>query len=238
MKVSIIMPVYNTPTEWLVASIKSILNQTHHDFEFIIINDASTSIEVSKVILDFKKIDNRIHLIELHDNCGLPACLNLGIEYASSNLIFRMDSDDISYPERIQKQLDFLDKNPEVDVLGAAMNYTAQINSEWGVSTRIISKPYIVNKEYAVKNHFLLIHPTVVFKKDKIQKIGGYNKNLRGLPEDFDLWVRCLQSNYIIRNLQEPVLTYRVNDKGLSNNFNSEASEFIHMLQKQIINLP
>lgn len=236
MKVSIVMSVYNTPTEWLKTSINSILNQTHKDFEFIIVDDGSTSNEVIDTILDFKKIDNRIHLIKLFDNSGIAACLNIGIEHASTNTIFRMDSDDISYPDRLEKQIDFLDKNPEIDVLGGAINYTAKMGDEWVFSTRVIDRPYLVDNNLAAKEHFLMVHPTVVFKKDKIQKIGGYDKKLKGLPEDFDLWIRCLSANYVLINQQEPVLTYRINDTGLSANFNKEASQFVHDLQKKIVN--
>ena len=113
-KISVIMPVYNTKEEYLREAIESILNQTFSDFEFIIINDGSTN-NVEDIILSYK--DERIVYIK-QENQGIVAALNNAWDKTCGEYIARMDSDDISMPDRFEKQIKFLEAKPEYSLVG------------------------------------------------------------------------------------------------------------------------
>ena len=113
-KVSVLMPVYNTKEEYLREAIESILNQTFTDFEFIIINDGSTN-NAEEVIKSYK--DSRIKYYR-QENHGLIYTLNYGLSLCNGEYIARMDSDDISLPFRFEKQIEVLDKNPNIGIVG------------------------------------------------------------------------------------------------------------------------
>lgn len=113
-KISVVMPVYNTKEEWLREAIESILNQSYKDFEFIIIDDGSDK-SIEPIVNSYN--DARIVLIR-QENQGIAKSLNYGFKISKGEYIARMDSDDISMPERFEKQVNFLDKNPQISVLG------------------------------------------------------------------------------------------------------------------------
>ena len=114
MKLSVIMPVYNTKEEFLREAVESILNQTYTDYELIIIDDGSTN-NVEEVINSYK--DKRIVYIR-QENTGIVGALNNGWNHAKGEYIARMDSDDVSYPDRFEKQAMFLDNNPDISLVG------------------------------------------------------------------------------------------------------------------------
>src|SRR3989338_10709157 len=117
-KISVIMSVYNG-MPYLPEAVKSILNQTYKNFEFIIIDDAST--DQSTKYLRFLK-DKRIKLIKNSKNLGLAASLNKALKFAKGEYIARMDADDISLPKRFEKQVKFFKKHPSVDICGTWVN--------------------------------------------------------------------------------------------------------------------
>ncbi len=131
--ISVILPVYNAD-RYLRAAIQSILDQTLSNFELIIINDGS--IDNSKAIVE-SFIDPRIIFIENPKNLGLIATLNKGLTLAKSNLVARMDADDIAFPERLQIQFDFLTQHPEVTLVGT----WSDIINEKGVHCKIHKNP-------------------------------------------------------------------------------------------------
>jgi len=105
VKISVVMPVYNTPDEWLKKAIDSILNQTYSNFEFIIIDDGSTN-NVPSILKEYQEKDNRIKVI-LGEHKGISAALNKGLKASRGEYIARMDGDDIAFPERFEKQVKF-----------------------------------------------------------------------------------------------------------------------------------
>ncbi|MDO5012825.1 MAG: glycosyltransferase family 2 protein, partial [Pseudomonadota bacterium] len=116
-RVSVLMPAYNSE-KYVAQAIESILNQTFTDFEFIIINDGSTD-DTPKIVREYAARDPRIKFIDNAQNQGLIAVLNQGLDLCTGEYIARMDSDDISHPERFQLQVEYLDANPNVGVIGA-----------------------------------------------------------------------------------------------------------------------
>ena len=109
--ISVIMSVYNEPLDWVQESIDSILQQTFGNFEFIIINDNPNNKELFDFLITNKIKDNRIIIINNDENIGLTKSLNKGLERAKGEYIARMDADDISLPERLEKQINFLNTN-------------------------------------------------------------------------------------------------------------------------------
>ena len=117
--VSIVLPVYNAE-KYVREAIESILNQTFTDYEFVIINDGSTD-GSEKIIQSFK--DKRIIYVKNEKNIGIVKTLNKGIEKAFGTYIVRMDADDVSVSDRVEKQVKFMDENPRISISGSWMKY-------------------------------------------------------------------------------------------------------------------
>lgn len=129
--VSVIMPVYN-PGRYLIESIESILNQTFYDFELIIVDDASTD-NSWKIIKSYSKKDSRIIAIKNKINLGVSLTSNIAISQAKGKFLARMDADDISTPNRLQKQVNFLIKNPKTVVVGGQCTIIDENNQTIGL---------------------------------------------------------------------------------------------------------
>jgi len=207
--ISVVMPVYNAE-DHLEESIESILSQSFENFEFIIIDDCSE--DNSKEIIDkYRSKDKRIKLLRNEENKGATYSINKGIKKAKGKYIARMDADDISKKERLEKQYEFMEENEEVAALGTkAWN----INEE-GEKTNKRNVPE-TNEE--IMNIITLmcpmIHPSVMLRKEKIEEVGLYNEDLRK-AQDYDLWFRLAAKGYKMHNLQERLLLYRL-EKGRS----------------------
>ncbi len=180
---SVLMPVYNGE-KYLREAVDSILNQTFTDFEFIIINDGSTDATES-IVLSYK--DNRIKYIKNSTNLGLIKTLNLGIELAKGNYIARMDADDISLPNRLKHQLEFMVINPEVGVCGC--NYNQLSNSIKKYHTAFYKHDEILG--YMLFNSSI-IHPSLIIKKSVLQHISPIFDSNYKHAEDFELWAKLI----------------------------------------------
>lgn len=203
-KITVLLPVYNCEP-YVKEAIDSILHQTFTDFEFLIIDDASTDSTVDII----KKIkDSRIKLIEKPVNTGYTNSLNLGLELAKGEYIARMDGDDISLPERFAKQVSFLDSNQDVILCGTCFSIID--------TNKIIMLP---EKNDEIKIAFLkgnnMAHPSVMIRNNKIKEHKLIYDLKKEPAEDYDLWVRILAIGKI-HNLQEILLNYRQHDTQVS----------------------
>lgn len=204
-KVSVVMPVYNTDETYLREAVESILNQTFTDFEFLIIDDGSTN-NAKDVIFSYP--DKRIKYVKNERNMGLIKTLNKGFGLASGEYIARMDSDDISLPVRFEKQVKFLDENPNVGVLGTWFQY---FPSNRIVETFTYSKDI---KECLLVNSNNIGHPTVMIRNSVIKEINAkYDENALYV-EDYALWL-ALIDKVDFANIPEILLKYRVHRKGI-----------------------
>ncbi|WET01226.1 glycosyltransferase family 2 protein [Flavobacterium sp. YJ01] len=203
-KITVIMPVYNCEL-YIADAVDSILNQTYNDFELLIIDDASTDSTVS-IIKNFN--DERIQLIEKPKNSGYTNSLNFGLQLAKGEYIARMDGDDISLPERFEKQINFLNSNKNIIVCGSLLNI---------IGTNHI-QPLPENHE-DIKIAFLkgnaMVHPSVMFRNVNDNNFSILYDTAKEPAEDFDLWVRLLSIGEL-HNLQEVLLNYRVHDAQVS----------------------
>lgn len=194
-KISVVMPVYNTKEEWLREAIESILNQTFADFEFIIINDGSTN-NAEEVILSYK--DKRIKYI-LQNNSGVSYSRNKGNLIAKGEYIAVMDSDDISLPNRFEKQVEFLDKNKDIAALGSWFEIFPE--------KQIIKHP-LFPKYLDLLKSCCIGHPTVMYRKSIFEQYNfKYDSNYK-IAHDYELWSRLIPF-VKIANLQEVLLKYR-----------------------------
>ena len=207
--VSVVMPVYNSE-KYIKEAIDSILAQTYSNFEFIIVYDKSTD-KTLDIIKSYQ--DKRIKIIN-GENKGLAAALNKGILSSKGKYIARMDSDDISLPERFEKQVACLNNNPEIGILGTK----AQI-----IENETITNKFFLEDFYKYKNHIFEIgivdvlntcvfcHPTVMFNKKILLKDNLFYDNSINGGEDQELWTRAvLKTKLAILN--ENLLQYRVHN--------------------------
>lgn len=211
-KISVVMSVYNGE-KFLKESVSSILNQTYRDFEFIIIDDGSTDSSL-EILRDFKKEDSRIKLVS-RENKGLTRSLNEGIKLAQGEYIARMDSDDISMPERFEKQIAFLEKNKDIALCGTwAINIDENGNEIGKYKTPIMSKE--IKKTILFHNPF--IHPSVMIRKEIINNIGVYNEKIK-YAQDYEYWLRVIKKNKVA-NLDDFLLKYRIGKKSMTRRSN------------------
>lgn len=197
-KVSVVMPVYNGQ-RYLRQVIDSILNQTFKDFEFIIINDGST--DSTKKILE-GYFDRRIVIIENQQNLGFTKSLNRGLKRARGEYIARQDADDISLPERLEKMVDFLDKNKDVGLLGASFIKIDEDGKEYETCL-LDTEDEQIRKRLLVDKHF----GHEMYRKICIEKVGFYRDVLYPC-EDYDLNLRIAEK-FKVANIREPLYKYR-----------------------------
>lgn len=198
-KVSVVMSVYNGE-KYLREAIDSVLNQTFKDFEFIIINDGSTD-ETQEILESYN--DSRIILIH-QKNMGLTKSLNKGIALAKGEYIARQDADDISMPERLEKQIEFLKHHKSIILLGTA----AQIIDEKGVHLYTTEYPCDYSSiRKAMKHNNYFIHGSVMFRRQYFFEVGGY-RELFFTAQDCDLWLRFIE-RFEAANLATPLYKKR-----------------------------
>ncbi len=206
-RISVLMPVYNAE-KYLKNAIDSILSQTNSDFEFIIIDDCSSDSSVS-IIESYS--DKRIVFLKNEQNSGVAVTLNRGLAVCQGEYVARMDSDDISRPERLEKQLQFLEKHPDVAVV------TCGVRTFCGEHTISDGGWTSIEPEKIKKDLFFscaLAHPTVMMRKEVINSLGGYVPEYNGL-EDYELWCRVIEKHKIA-SIGEVLFEYRVHEGQVS----------------------
>jgi glycosyltransferase involved in cell wall biosynthesis len=208
--VSVVMPVHNAE-KYLSQAIESILGQTFSDFEFIIVDDGST--DSSSVILErYQRQDKRIKVFS-QKNLGVTAARNTGCRMAKGKFIAVMDSDDISLPERLERQYRFLESHAEVGICGT----WAEIIDQNGREVTVYRLP----DESQVIKWFLnfgvnyLIHSSVMMRQEIVRKLGFYLSEMI-VCEDYYLWVRASRVTQMA-NIPEILTRYRKWEGGISN---------------------
>ena len=194
--VSVLIPIFNTKIAFLKAALFSIKQQTYKKYECIIIDD-STDEGVSNFAIDFVSNDDRFFYFHRKKSFGLGDALNFGLSKCSGKYIARMDADDISEPDRLAKQVQFLNNNNEISILGTGVSLVNEHNERFGIKTYPQSNQKI-KWEFNFRN--ALAHPTVMFRSD-IHKNGfNYNKEFK-FCEDLELWLRLKKNKYKFANL-------------------------------------
>lgn len=202
-EISVLMGIYNESREHTVLAIDSILHQTLDDFEFIICDDGSEN-GFFQWLQEYCKKDCRIHLLRSETNKGLAAALNCCLRHASGTYIARMDGDDISGKDRLERQAAFLKEHKEYDFVGC----NAELfngNCIWG-ERRMEEIPQ--KKSFLSTSPF--IHPSVMIRREVLERAGGYCESSSVLrAEDYELFMRLYAAGCLGYNLQENLLRYR-----------------------------
>lgn len=204
---SVLMSVYHKDhCKWLDESLESIFGQTVRADEVVLVQDGPIGEDLEKVIKYYSRAYKELIVIRLEKNGGLGKALNEGLKYCSNELVARMDSDDICFPNRFEKQLKVFESNSNVDVVSSWINEFMD-TKENIVSVRRLPEEHDDVAKYA-KRRCPINHPAVMFRKSAVLAAGGY-KHFR-LFEDYYLWARMLVNGCRFYNIQEPLLWFRV----------------------------
>ncbi|MHC5914064.1 MAG: glycosyltransferase [Nostoc sp.] len=189
------------------AAIDSILWQSLPAKEIHLIQDGSVSKTLEEIVKEYTETYPHIKHLLISQNMGLAHALNISILNSSSEYYARMDSDDIAHPERLSKQIDFLESNLDIDILGT---WAFLFEDEFPTGNCSIRIMPVCNQEIHALFHYQnpLIHPSVMFRSSVFAKIGLYNIEFRS-ECDLELWARALKLRVGISNLSEPLLYYR-----------------------------
>ncbi len=225
--ISVIMSVFNSE-DYLKEAIESILNQTYKEFEFLIIDDASTD-SSAEIIQSFK--DPRIKYIKTEVNLGLTKSLNKALKLAEGEFIARMDADDVSEVNRFEVQYNFLSKNTEFVMagsLGTLIDENDKVKGDMVVPT----DPSEINGAMYFYNQF--IHSSVMFNKASILDAGMYNETYKR-AQDYELWLRLITKGNKITILPEKLIRYRDHPMNITTVSAGSQSEFASMAQQIFI---
>lgn len=203
--VTILLPTLRIDQFFEIA-IQSILNQTFQNYQVLVIADHNCDLS------ELLAIDSRVFHLKVSPSLNLSQKLNLGIEASDSKYIARMDADDVAHPKRIQSQVDFLEINPEVDIIGTGIRFIGSIPNHRNSHGEIALLP---KENYDLLTHMLyknpFFHPTVMIRAQTLNKFNlRYDeKYLRS--QDYELWSRAA-GKLVFYNLQEPLLDYRLHE--------------------------
>ncbi|MBI5324350.1 MAG: glycosyltransferase [Ignavibacteriae bacterium] len=210
--ISVVMPVYKENAQVLKRAIDSIMNQTFQDYEFIIILDNPYNIEAINLIEDFKNNDERIILILNDKNLGVAPTLNIGVKAAKGEYIARQDADDESLPYRFEKQINYLNTNPNIDVIGTSLDYVDENEK------LIFKRNYNSNPEKYIRKYNPVGHPTLLIKRELFEKFGFYSEDEKfKYVEDYELWIRWYLKGVKFYNLDDTLYKYYQNKSNIKN---------------------
>jgi len=204
--ITILLPFYKVGTEFDRA-IESIAKQTFLQWNLLLIsnNGNATGLETAR---NWVEKDPRIKL--LHESTqGIAHSLNTGLKNCQSPYIARMDADDLSHPERLRKQFDFLENNTTIDVVCSQTSFKTDIPGSEGFSIFVNWQNSITTPEEHSLYRFIespIAHPTVMFRKKLAEKFGPYST--RPVPEDYELWLRWMDHGVRFYKIPEPLLTW------------------------------
>jgi glycosyltransferase involved in cell wall biosynthesis len=225
--VSVVMPVYNGET-YLQEAVESILNQTFTNFEFIIVDDGSTD-STAEILTTYAVLDSRIRPVHNETNLGLIKTLNKGVALAQGKYIARHDADDISLPERLAIQVDYLEQHPEIGMLGTAY-YRVFTDGQ-----RSLRQPPLTDTEIRWRLLFgnVWCHPSMMLRRQLLAKSEPVYDNFLH-AEDYELWLRLLKRTRAA-TLPVPLVEYRVHEHGICLTYSESQEQMVTAISaKQI----
>ena len=210
MKLAVILPAYNAEN-FITECLDSLLNQTFSDFCILAVNDASTD-NTGKVLETYAAKDARLRVYHLPQNQGEPTVMQFAMDmlnYMNVEYVARMDADDICVPHRFERQVQYLDEHPEIDILGS--NALLFNNGQTDKTTKISTLP-LLDKD--IKAYFSLardhiINPSSMWRHSSIKAL-NINYAQTATAPDFHMWIQCALHKKKFANLPEPLLLYRL----------------------------
>ena len=209
--VSVIMSVFNESIDEIGRAIESILNQTYKNIEFIIVDDNPNNTLMLKILKEYNEKNNNIKLIINEKNLGLAKSLNKAIDIASGDFIARMDADDISALDRIEKEIKLLIEN-KYDMITSNCDYIDENGITIGHRNNLPLDVDCIKALLPYAN--FICHPSVIYKKKVINELGGYRSF--SVSQDYDLWLRFLSAGFVIGSTNEVLLHYRTRQNSIS----------------------
>jgi glycosyltransferase involved in cell wall biosynthesis len=204
--VSIVFPVFNESADYITKSIDSILNQTYGNIEVLVMDDSNKPHAIDAV--NKYQGHPKVRILRTGNKRGLTIALNDGLAAATGVFVARADADDIQHPQRIEKQVAFLNQHPDYMLVGTSVIYI----DEQGNQLKQKLYPETHNQiARAMHLHNPISHPTVLARRQLFTSLGFYDVQLQR-AEDYDLWFRAKQKGYLLHNLQEPLVQYRVSN--------------------------
>ena len=208
-RVTVLMSVYNG-SPYVARAIESILSQTFTDFEFLVIDDASSD---DSVALINSYADSRLRLVRNPSNLGLTRSLNVGLWQAKGDLIARHDADDIAHSRRLEKQVTFLDAHPEIALVGTQVRHIGPSGRRLWNQMRKPVTPLAIEWEFMFGNPF--VHSSVMFRTGVMRnELGGYNETFL-TSQDVEAWTRLIAIARVA-NLDEALLDFRSHHESIS----------------------
>jgi glycosyltransferase involved in cell wall biosynthesis len=228
--VSVIISVFNGE-KYLPQAIESILNQTLTNFELIIVNDNSTD-STLEVLQDYK--DDRIKVITNDQNIGTYPSANKALKIATGDYIARLDADDISYPNRLQEQYDFIQDKGEA-IVGSWAKIINQHGTEigkWGAHQYLpLPDQNVVRAIFGSP----VIHSASFMSRELLNKLGGYSEQERRVM-DYDLWTRAIAAGVKIYSLSQYLIARRTHAENMTSNYNTDQERISAMILKRYLN--
>lgn len=219
-KYSVLMSVYfKDDADNLRLAIDSMLNQTVKPEQYVVVEDGKLTSELNTVIDEYEnQYPELFTIVKIAQNKGLANALNEGIKVCRNELVARMDADDISLPERCEKELECFELYPDLDICGCQIDefYDDVRNIR---TSRVAPTNFNDIKKFMRKRQ-PFNHPTVIYKKEKVIEYGGYSLLKR--KEDFDLFSKMITNNCRAINLEEHLYLYRANDSNYKRRKNFE----------------
>lgn len=214
-KCTVLMSVYSKELpEYLSECLQSIyVEQLVKPAQIVLVLDGPLTETLEVVIEDWReKLGSVLKVVRLTHNWGLARALNEGLKYCDYELVVRMDTDDIARPDRLQKQLQYMEANKDVSVLGGNIVEFQEHHVEQMQELRPLPTNDIqIKAELGRRN--VIRHPTVMFRKEHILSVGGYPNMY---PEDYMLWLRLAIKGFKFHNLSDVLINMRVNDNFLN----------------------
>ena len=206
---SVLMSVYrNDKPEWLEQALESILSQTLKSDDIVIVRDGVAGDGIESLLKKYEK-HNYVRVIRLEKNGGLARALNAGLNKCKNELVARMDADDIMIDGRLKLQVAMFNRNTDLDILGGQIaEFDGSLKNVTGYRRVPTTESEI--RQFA-RLRCPLNHPAVMFKKSVIMKLGGYNESI-GRVEDYELWMRALNSGATLRNAPDILCYLRAGD--------------------------
>ncbi|WP_268741377.1 glycosyltransferase [Alteromonas aquimaris] len=218
---------------WVKQAIDSILNQDYRDFSFIIIIDGDISDSMHKLLNEYTEKDKRLVLAKCNVNNGLAAAMNFAVEWGmqfNPDFFVRMDADDIAYPNRLSRQITYLQSHKQIAVLGSALEEINENGRRVGQRVMPTSHKRIVRM---LPRRCTLNHPTVTIRYNVFKDGNRYNAALKN-TQDYFFWITLAKQGYVFRNLKDKLLSFRrVNNfykrRGISKSINEFRARFLAM---------
>lgn len=231
-KISVLMAVYknDNPLHFHQA-VKSIINQTFPASEIVLVVDGPISESIEQVISELQEECSYLCVYRLEENVGLGAALNYGMTKCTYEIVARMDSDDISVPDRLEKQISYFKNNEKLSIVGSYIDEFVE-NPMEPVSIRAVPLSNAeIRKKAVIRSPFN--HPSVMYKKKDVINAGGYQSLY--IYEDYYLWIRMIEQHCICANIPEVLVHMRVGNGMLERRAGKEGFQSNKFLQNYML---